>query len=206
MHSPSLTMVATAALAGSLGVVSPLVPTAVPLVLAQEFRDRARAENSYAVSRLYDRVTDSTRVAAALSSSSRPFGLGSTAWLMAAFTFPGKQLQAPPAFVALWLESWTPARGGWAFAHPRELRVETGKTRLATIRAAGYVKRPVHLFDRGRQEELSFRIAPEEFATLAREPELVMKAGSATVRLDKRRMERLRALVKEMTVPDRGSR
>jgi len=34
----------------------------------------------------------------------------------------------------------------------------------------------------------------------------VMKAGSATVRLDKRRMERLRALVKEMTVPDRGSR
>jgi hypothetical protein len=120
---------------------------------------------------------------------------------MAAFTFPGSQLQTPPAFVTLSLESWTPARGRWAFAHPRKLRVETGKTRLATIPAAGYVKRPVHLFDRWRREELSFRIAPEEFATLAREPELVMKAGSATVRLDKRRMERLRVLMRQMTVP-----
>lgn len=206
MHSPSLTMVATAALAGSLGVVGSLAPMAVPTVLAQDFRSRVRADNSYALSRLYDRVTDSTRVAAGLSSSARPFGLGSTVWLMAAFTFPGRQLQAPPAFVVLSLEGWTPARGGWAFAHPRALRVETGKTRLATIPAAGYVKRPVHLFDRGRREELSFCIEPEEFATLARQPELVMRAGSATVRLDRRRMERLRALVKEMTVPDRGSR
>jgi len=206
MYSRSFTTLMAAALAGSLGVVGPLAPTAVSTVLAQDFRYRVRADNSYAPSRLYDRVTDSTRVAAALSSSSRPFGLGSTAWLMAAFTFSGKELQTPPAFVALSLESWTPARGGWAFAHPRKLRVETGKTRLATIPAAGYVKRPVHLFDRWRREELSFRITPEEFAALAREPELVMKAGSATVRLDKRRMERLRALVKEMTVPDRGSR
>lgn len=206
MYSRSVTTLMTAAIAGSLGVVGPLAPTAVPTVLAQDFRNRVRADNSYSLSRLYDRVADSTRVAAALNSSSRPFGLGSTAWLMAAFTFPGKQLQARPAFVELSLESWTPARGGWAFAHPRELRVETGKTRLATIRAAGYVKRPVHLFDRWRREELSFRISPEEFATLAGEPELVMKAGSATVRLDKRRMERLRALVREMTVPNRGSR
>lgn len=206
MHSRCLTTVITAALAGSLAVVGPLAPTAMPTVLAQDFRDRVRADNSYALSRLYDRVTDSTRVAAALSSSSRSFGLGSTAWLMAAFTFPGKTLQTPPAFVALSLESWTPARGQWAFAHPRKFRVETGKTRLATIPAAGYVKRPVHLFDRWRREELSFRITPAELAALAREPELVMKAGSATVRLDKRRMARLRALVREMTVPDRGSR
>ena len=205
MHSRCLTTVMTAALAGSLGLVGPLAPTAVPTVLAQDFRNRVR-DDSYAVSRLSDRVTDSTRVAAASSSSSRPFGLGSTVWLLAVFTFPGRQLQAPPAFVELSLEGWTPARGGWAFAHPRVLRVQTGKTHLMTIPAAGYVKRPVYLFDRWRREELSFRIAPEEFATLAREPELVMKAGSATVRLDKRRMERLRALVKEMTVPDRGSR
>lgn len=34
----------------------------------------------------------------------------------------------------------------------------------------------------------------------------VRAAGLATVRLDQRRMERLRALMKEMTVPDRGSR
>jgi hypothetical protein len=206
MYSRALMTAMAAALAGSLGATVALVPPVVPTVLAQDFRNRVRAENSFAVSRLYDRVTDSTRVAAVLSSSSRPFGLGSTAWLLAAFTFPGRQLQAPPALVVLSLESWTPSRGGWAFARPRELRVETGKTRLTTIPAAGYVKRPVHLFDRGRREELSFRIEPGEFAALARQPELVMKAGSATVRLDKRRMERLQALVNEMTVPDRGSR
>lgn len=206
MHSRSLATVTTVALAGSLGAISALAPELVPTILAQDFRNRVRAENSYAVSRLYDRVTDSTRVAAALSSSSRPFGLGSRVWLVAAFTFPGRQLQAPPVFVVLSLESWTPAWGGWAFAHPRELRVEAGKTRLATIPAAGHVKRPVYLFDRGRREELSFRIEPEEFAALARQPELMLRAGSATVRLDKRRMERLRALVRETTVLDRGSR
>ena len=194
-------MFTTAALSGSLGAISALAPMIVPKVLAQDFRNRVRVENSYEVSRLYDRVTDSTRVAAAFSPSSRPFGLGSTVWLLAAFTFPGRQLQAPPAFVELSLESWTPARGGWAFGHPRVLRVQTGKTRLMTIPASGYVKRPVYLFDRGRREELSFRIEPEEFATLARPPELVMKAGSATVRLDKRRMERLRVLMRQMTVP-----
>jgi len=206
MHSRSLTMVTTVALAGSLGAISALAPVVVPRVLAQDFRNRVRAENSYAVSRLYDRVTDSTRVAAALSSSSRPFGLGSRVWVVAAFTFSGRQLRAPPAFVVLSLESWTPARGGWAFAHPRELRVEADKTRLATIPAAGYVKRPVYLLDRGRREELSFRIGTDDLATLAREPELVLKAGSATVRLDERRMARLRALVREMTVLHRGSR
>ena len=70
----------------------------------------------------------------------------------------------------------------------------------------GYVKRPVHLFDRGRGEELSFHIEPDELAALAGEPELVLKAGSATVRLDERRMARLRALVKQMTVPGEGAR
>lgn len=205
MYSRSLSTVMTAALA-SLGVVGQLASTAVPTVLAQDFRSRVRADNSYAVSRVYDRITDSTRVAAALSSSSRPFRLGSTAWLLASFAFQGRQLQSPPAFVVLSLESWTPVRGGWAFAHPRDLRVESGKTRLATIPAAEYVKRPVHLFDGGRREELSFRIEPEEFAALARQPELKLRAGSATMRLDQRGMERFRALVREMTVPDRGSR
>jgi hypothetical protein len=206
MHSRSLAAVVSATLVGSLGVTGALLPRGVPAVLAQDFRNRVRADNSYVMTKLYDRVTDSTRVAASLSSSSRPFGLGSRVWLLASVTFPGRRLLAPPAFVVLSLESWTPSRGGWAFARPRELRVEAGKTRLATIPAAEYVKRPVHLFDRGRREELSFRIEPEEFAALARQPELVMKAGSATVRLDERRMERLRALVREMTVPDRESR
>jgi hypothetical protein len=206
MYSRSFTAFMTAAVAGSLEIVCPLAPTAVPSVLAQDFRTHVRTDNSYVLSRLYDRVTDSTRVAAVLSAGSRPFGLGSTAWLMAAFTYQGRQLQAPPPFVVLSLESWTPSRGGWAFAHRRELRVEKGKIRLATIPAAGYVKRPVHLFDRARREELSFHIKPAQLAALADEPELVLKAGPATVRLDQRRMERLRALVRMMIIPDRGSR
>ena len=39
---------------------------------------------------------------------------------------------------------------------------------------------------------------------MSREPELVFKAGSATVRLDQRRMARLRALVR-MSGVDRGA-
>jgi hypothetical protein len=206
MYSRLLVTAMTSVLVGGVGGTGLLLPPAVPSALAQDFRSRVRVDNSYAVSRLYDRVTDSTRVAVALSSSARPFGLGSTVWLMAAFNFPGRQLQAPPPFVVLWLESWTPARGGWAFAHPHELRVQTGKTRLATIPAAGYVKRPVHLFDHGRGEELSFHIEPDELAALAGEPELVLQAGSATVRLDVRRMARLRALVKQITVPGEAAR
>jgi hypothetical protein len=206
MRFQSLASAVTAALAGSTAFVGELAPPAVPQVLAQEFRTRARADDAYAVSRLYDRVTDSTRVAAALSSSSRPFGLGSRAWLLASFTFSGKHLQAPPAYVVLSLESWTPARGGWAFARPRELRVEVGKTRLATIPPSQYVKRPVHLLDHGRREELSFHLKPDQLTALVGEPELVLRAGSAIVRLDQRRMTRLRAFVAQMTIPDRGPR
>lgn len=206
MYSRSLTTIMTAALAGSVGATGALVPPAVPTALAQDFRNRLWADNSYAVSRVYDRVTDSTLVAASLSSTSRSFGLGSTAWLFASFSFPGRRLLAPPAFAELSLESWTQSRGGWAFAHPHELRVEAGKARLATIPASEYVKRPVYLFDRGRREELAFRIKAEQLAALAGQAELVLKAGNATIRLDARRMAKLRAFVGEMTVRDRASR
>ena len=206
MRSRYLATVITVAISGSIGAVGELVPPVVPTALAQDFRDHVRADHSDMVSRVYDRVTDSTLVAAALSSTSRPFGLGSTAWLLASFSFPGRRLLAPPAFAELSLESWTQSRGGWAFAHPRELRVEAGKTRLATIPASEYVKRPVYVFDRGRREELAFRIRAEQLAALAGQPELVLKAGGATIRLDTRRMAKLRAFVGEMALRDRASR
>jgi hypothetical protein len=206
MRSRSLATVFTAAIAGSLGAAGDLTPPVVPTVLAQDFRDRVRADHSYMVSRVYDRVTDSTLVSASLSSTSRPFGLGSTAWLFVSLSFPGRRLLASPAFAELSLESWTQSRGGWAFAHPRELRVEAGKARLVTIPASEYVKRPVYLFDRGRREELAFRVNAEQLAALAGQAELVLKAGNATIRLDARRMARLRAFLEEMTVRDRASR
>ena len=204
MYSRSLATVTTVALAG-MGAIGELAPAAVPAVLAQDFRNHGRADESYSVSRLYDRVTDSTRISATLSPASRPFGLGSMVWLSASFTFSGRQLPAHPEFVMLSLESWTPNRGGWAFAHPRVLRVETGKARLATIPAAEYVKRRVYLFDAGRREELSFRVTPGELAAIARESELVLRAGSATVRLDERHTARLRALVRAIRGRDRGT-
>lgn len=200
MRSRSLTAVVTAGVV-LLGGLGELTPPAIPAAFAQDFRTRAQA--SYSVSRIYDRVTDSTRVSAALGSTSRPFRLGSRAWLSISFTVPGKQLQAAPAFVVLAVESWTPPRGGWAFARPRELKVEAGKTRLATIAAEEYVKGRVHLLDSGRREELSFRISAEELAVLAQEPELVWKAGSAVIRMDRERMARLRAVVTEMTGTNR---
>jgi hypothetical protein len=206
MGSRSLRTAITAVLAGSIGAVGQLAPPVVPTILAQDFRDHVRADRSGLVSRVYDRVSGRTLVAAALSSTSRPFGLGSRAWLLASFSFAGRRLLAPPAVAELSLESWTQSRGGWAFAHPHELRVEAGKTRLATIPASDYVKQPVYLFDRVRREELAFRIRADQLAVLAAQPELVLKAGGATIRLDPRRMARLRAFVREMTIHDRASR
>lgn len=197
MSSRSLAPIVAASI-GAFGAVVEVAPPTVPAAVAQEFRARARADKSYPVTRLYDRVTDSTRVSTWIGSSRRPFGLGSRVWLSASFTFPGRRLRTSPAVAVFSLESWTPARGGWAFARPRELRVETGKVRIATIPAAAYVKRPVHLFDRGRSEELSFHLTQDEVTRLAGEPELVLKAGGASLRLDKHQMERIRALAKVM--------
>ena len=205
MRSRTVATAMTAAVAG-MGAIGELAPVAVPTVLAQDFRDQVRADRSYILSRVYDRATDSTRIAVSLSSGSRPFRLGSTAWLIASFSFPGRWLVTPPAFTELSLESWTPPRGGWAFSHPHELRVESGKARLATIPAAEYVKRRVHLLDRGRREELSFHIGVEQLAALAEQPELVLKAGRATIRLDALGMAKLRTFVAEMAVHDRASR
>lgn len=202
MRSRSLAAVLTAVLAVGAGVVSELAPP----VAAQDFRDRGRGDDSNPVSRLYDRVTGTTRVAVSLSPSSRPFGRGSTAWLLAAFSFPGHRLLVPPAFVELSLESWTPSRGGWAFARPRALRVEAARKRLATIPASEYVKRRASLFDRGRREALAFHIPAEQLAILARQPELVLKAGGASIQLDTRRMAKLRAFVEETAVRERAAR
>jgi hypothetical protein len=60
MRSRSLATVLTGAIAGSLTAVGEFTPPVVPAVLAQDFRDHVRADYSGMVSRVYDRVTDST--------------------------------------------------------------------------------------------------------------------------------------------------
>ena len=118
--SPQVAILATV-----LAAFGELAPPVMPSVVAQDFRAHLGGRASYQVTTLYDRVTDSTRVMVSLPASTRPFGLGSRVWLDAHFTFPGRRLQAAPEFVVLTLESWTPSRGGWAFAHPAKLRVES---------------------------------------------------------------------------------
>jgi hypothetical protein len=163
--------------------------------------DAAAKDSVYETTTNYDRLTDSTRVTVVLKGSSRPFGLGSRVSLDLSFTYPGVHLTAPPEAVVLTLESFTPARGGWAFAHPQQLRVRSGKTVKLEVPAAHYAQLRVGLFDAGRREELSFRIPTEQFTPLAGEPEVEFKAGNASIRFRDARMEMLREVVRRMTPP-----
>ena len=154
----------------------------------------------YQVLTTYDRLADSTRVTVVLEESSRPTGLGSRAWLDASFSYSGAQLTAPPEEIVLTLESFTPARGGWAFSRRQKLRVRSGKSLQLELPNIEYLRRPVGLFDSGRREALSFRIPAERFAALLSEPELEFKAGNAKIRFRQENMEMLREVVRRMTL------
>jgi hypothetical protein len=181
-----------------MAALSVFAMPAVPTVLAQDFVARQRSLAAHSIIALYDRITDSTRVTVPLGESARRFGLGSKVWAYAYVAFRGRRLPEPASDVVLAFESWTPARGGWAFAHAEALEVRSGRLRLADVPAAEYVKRRVRLFDSGRREALSFRVPLTELAALAEHPGLILKVGRATVRLDQRRMARVRALVDRM--------
>jgi len=185
----------------SLVTFGVLLAPAAPTALGQDFAHGRRSESQYQPVTLYDRVADSTRVSLLLGHTPKPFGLGSTVWAHATFAFKGRRPPPRPTSAVVILDSWTPARGGWAFAHPQALQVRDGQARLATIPASQYVKRKVQLFDTGRREVLSFRVAADTLATLSRQPALTLRAGRAVVPLTARGMEALRILVREMTSP-----
>lgn len=96
-------------------------------------------------------------------------------------------------------ESFTPSRRGWAFARPQQLRIRSGDAVMLEVSPSEYIKRPVHLFDSGRRDALSFRIPAQQFAALASKPEIKLKAGNASVRLDERRMGVLREFVQSIS-------
>ena len=194
-------------LALSIGAAASILQLAVPmssLVAVQGFGPRRTAANAYQLVVIHDRGTDSSRVTAAFTASSKAFGLDSRAWLNLSFTFAGVRLIATPPFVVLTIESWTPARGGWAFAHPESLHVESGDSIRLDVPATGYVKSRVHLFDSGRREVLWFDIPSSEFTRLAAAPELVFQAGRARFRV-RERMEILHEVLRRMTPLERGS-
>jgi hypothetical protein len=193
-------------LARSLGAAASMLQLAVPVAapaIAQGFGSRATAAKAYQLVVIHDRGTDSSRVTAAFTASSKPFGLDSRAWLDLSFTFAGVRLIAAPPFVVLTIESWTPARGGWAFAHPESLHIRSGDSIRLDVPATGYVKRRVHLFDSGRREALWFNIPSTDFARLAGAPELSFRAGNARFRV-RQRMEMLREVIRRMTPVERG--
>ena len=193
-------------LARSVGAAASILQLTVPTInvtAAQGFGPRSAAASTYRVAVIHDRLTDSTRLNASFVTSSKPFGLGSRAWLDLSFSFAGVRLIAAPAFVVLAIESWTPGRGGWAFAHLQTLHIQSGDSIRLDVPPTGYMKRRVHLFDSGRQEVLWFDIPSAEFTRLAAAPELILRAGNAQIRLHQR-MEMLREVLRRMTPLERG--
>lgn len=171
-----------------------MLVAAVPAQSQTHFAQRNQRQG-YEVTKIYDRETDSTRVTFNVLGSSRPFGLESRAWLDLSFTHLGRLLTAPPEAVLLTVESFTPSRGGWAFARPQELRIATTSGDRLRLPPARYRKLPVHLFDAGRREVLSFRVPARQLTALAGERQLDVEVGKARFRFRERRMAMLRELV-----------
>lgn len=189
----------------SLGVAASVLPLALPgtALAMQGFMRRSTDPQGYVIAATRDRLTDTTQVTATLSAPSRPFGLGSRAWLDLSFGFTGPRLTARPTAVRLTVESWTPARGGWAFAHSAPLEIRGGDSLRLELPAEGYLKRPVGLFDTGRREALWFAIPSADYARVARLPEVVFSVGRARFRV-RERMEMLREVLRRMTPLARG--
>jgi hypothetical protein len=194
-------------LALSIGATASILQLATPLLSpagAQGFPTRFRAAIDDRVVALHDRLTDTTRVSALLPARSKPFGMDSRAWAGLSFSVRGTRLTNPPSFVVLTIESWTPARGGWAFPHPEPLLIRSGDSLRLEVPPAGYEKRRVHLFDTGRREMLWFNLAPSDMRCLARAPALLLKSGRAQFELRERGMEIVREVVRRMTPAGRG--
>jgi hypothetical protein len=172
--------------ARSIGAAASMLQLAIPftnLAAVQGFHRQPTAANTYQITSVHDRLTDSSDVAATLTRRSRPFGLGSVAWLDLSFSHAGLRLTTPPPSVRLTIESWAPGRGGWAFAHPRSLHIESGDSIRLDLLPAGYAKRRVHLLDAGRREALWYDVPARELIRLAGAPELVFRAGNARLRV-----------------------
>ena len=171
---------------------------AAPAQGQTHFAHRERSPG-YQVTTIYDRETDTTRVTFTILGSSRPFGLKSRAWIDLSFTYPGRRLTSPPQVVLLTVESFTPSRGGWAFGRRQELRIACADEEKLRLAPASYQKLPVHLFDSGRREVISFRIPARQIVAIAGEELLNVEVGRAKVRFRERRMAMLRDLVAAMT-------
>ena len=148
---------------------------------------------AYQVASFYDRVSDSTRVTFSLTKGSRPFGLGSRAWLDLAFAYAGARLDAPPRTVRLTIESSTPApKGSWAFSGPKPLHVTSLDGFHMELAPAGYTRRVIRSASPQFQDAVSFVVTPEQVRTAAAQQTLKLRAGNARLRLDSEGMQMIR--------------
>lgn len=161
-----------------------------------------QAPPAYRIASFYDRFTDTTRVTFSLKAGSRPFGLGSRAWLDVAFAYRGRQPQELPELVRITIESSTPApKGSWAFGGPKRLHIRSDGPFHLELVAAGYNRRVVRSAQPQFQDALSYLMTPGQVRSAAAQPVLQVKVGNARFRLDDDGMEMLREASRRMTGP-----
>lgn len=163
---------------------------------------RAAPGSSGQVITTYDRLEDRTRVTVVLAPGSRSFGLGSRAELDVSFTYPGRELRAPPESLAFVVESFTPVRGGWAFKRSTVLRGEPGEGRPVEYASADYARQPAWFLGPGRREVLFFQIPAAEVLALTESAKLTLRVGRWQVRLSGERLETLRRLARGLMPAD----
>lgn len=168
-------------------------------IQGQGHRSKRDERRGYQVTTIYDRQTDTTRVTYTVSGASRPFGLKSRVWIDLSFTYAGRRLTSFPHGVTVTLMSFTPSRGGWAFARTHALRIACADGEKVRVLPMRYERLPVRLFDSGRREVLSFHLPVRELLGLEGEELLDLKAGRATIRFRERRMAMLSDLIAQMT-------
>ena len=162
---------------------------------------RSMADRQDVVITTYDRVEDRTRVTIVLVPVSRRFGLGSSAWLDVSFSYPGRQLREPPDSLLFAVESFTPARGGWAFKRSLMLRAEAGEEMRLEYPTSEYTRYPVRVFDQGRRELLLFQVSAVEIPVLTNVDELTLRVGHWKARLTEEQLELLRNIARG-EIPD----
>lgn len=98
----------------------------------------------------------------------------------------------PPDSLLFAVESFTPARGGWALKRSLRLRAEAGKKMRVEYPTSGYTRYPVRIFDQGRRELLLFQVSAAEVPVLTNVDELTLRVGYWKARLTGEQLELLR--------------
>ena len=171
------------------GVSRPLSP--VPFLAPTD----GRGGHQYVLSAIYDRVLRRTRVTVVpmpVTHLSVDQPMMSPA---ATIEYPGQEPVEPPHTVELELTAFSPARSGWALAHPQSLEILLEDSIRSVYPAVDYERLPVGLRDPGRRETVRYRIPTADFLKVVTASRVRFKVGRMTTRLDDRGILGFRALI-----------